>query len=68
MTAVNGVASFNGLSLVDPGSYSIEVKSGSAATATIGPDQRDRPDGNIPGQPSRHGPVCSGRVCTGRAQ
>ena len=37
VTAVNGIATFNGLSLLDPGSYSIQVKSGTAAPATVGP-------------------------------
>jgi virginiamycin B lyase len=37
VTAVNGVASFDGLSLSAPGAYSIQVTSGASALATIGP-------------------------------
>ncbi len=35
--AVNGIATFTGLSLVAAGSYSIQVTSGAAAPATVGP-------------------------------
>ncbi len=67
MTAVNGVASFSGLSLVDPGSFSIQVKSGTAAPATIGPIDRGWPDRNVSGATSRLGPrlhpSCSANNC-----
>jgi hypothetical protein len=55
VTAVNGVATFNGLSLVDAGSFSIQVKSGSVAPATVGPISVAGPVGSSPVNP--HGPV-----------
>jgi streptogramin lyase len=57
VTAVNGIASFNGLSLNHPGSFSILVKSGTAATATVGPIDVTGPTGSSPVGPRVNAPT-----------
>jgi streptogramin lyase len=51
VTAVNGIATFNGLSLIHRGSFTIKVKSGTATPATIGPISVTGPAGTSPVSP-----------------
>jgi hypothetical protein len=57
VTAVDGIASFNGLSLIHPGSFSIVVKSGNAASATVGPIDVTGPTGSSPVNPPGNRPT-----------
>ena len=50
-TAVNGIASFSGLSLDNPGSYSIQIKTGSVTPVSIGPITVAGPTGSSPVSP-----------------
>ncbi len=56
-TAAHGVASFSGLSLNHPGSYSIEIKTGSLAPISIGPITVAGPTGPSPVGPPVSPPV-----------
>jgi hypothetical protein len=56
VTAVNGIASFNGLSLMHPGEFSIQVKSGSVAPVSVGPIDVPGPVGTSPVGPGGNSP------------
>ncbi len=46
VTAANGIATFKGLSFINPGDFTIKVKSGAATPATIGPIKVTGPAGS----------------------
>jgi streptogramin lyase len=51
VTAVNGIASFNGLSIIHPGIFNLQVKSGDVTPATIGPINVTGPTSSSPVNP-----------------
>ena len=57
VTAVNGIASFSGLSFTRPGNFEIQVQSASATQATIGPIEVTGPTGSSPIHPRAAAPV-----------
>jgi streptogramin lyase len=57
VTAVNGIATFTGLSLNHPGRFSIEVRSGTATPAILGPINVTGPTGSSPVAPPGNAPT-----------
>jgi streptogramin lyase len=52
VAAANGIASFNGLSLVAPGGFAFQVKAGTSTPATVGPINVTGPVGVLSPTPS----------------
>jgi hypothetical protein len=62
ISAVNGVASFSGLSLVHAGSFWIQVQSGSITATTTGPINVTGPVGSSPVGPKGAAPIVVGET------